>query len=55
MAKLLGASTLSVYNWEGGKATQRRERLAAIVSLRRIGKREALARLDRRTTRQRSS
>jgi len=50
MAKLLGVSTLSVYNWEGGKATPRRERLAAIVALRWIGKREAQARLEQRNT-----
>jgi len=46
MAKLLGVSPLSIYNWEGGKATPRRERLAAIVALRGIGKREALSRLS---------
>jgi len=45
MAKLLGVSALSVYNWEGGKSTPRRELLAAIVALRGIGKREARERL----------
>ena len=46
LAKLLGVSALSVYNWEGGKATPRRESLAAIVALRGLGKREAQARLS---------
>jgi DNA-binding XRE family transcriptional regulator len=45
MAKLLGVSALSIYNWEGGKSVPRRESLAAIVALRGIGKREARARL----------
>ena len=46
MAKLLGVSELSVYNWETGKATPRKESLDAIVGLRSLGKREAQARLE---------
>jgi len=46
MAKLLGVSELSVYNWETGKTTPQKERLAAIVQLRSSGKREIQARLD---------
>lgn len=45
--EVLGVSALSVYNWEGGKSTPRRESLAAIVALRWVGKREALAQLAR--------
>jgi len=46
MAKLLGVSELSVYNWETGKSTPQKERLAAIVQLRTAGKREIQARLE---------
>ena len=46
LAKLLGVSGLTVYNWESGKASPRKERLAAIVALRSIGKRELQERLD---------
>ena len=46
MAKLLGVSTLSIYNWEGGKATPRRESLAAIVGLRGVGKQEVKQRIS---------
>jgi len=44
--RLLGVSGLTVYNWESGKSRPRQQQLAAIVSLRGIGKREALRRLD---------
>jgi len=46
LAKLLGVSGLTVYNWESGKASPRKERLAAIVALRSIGKRELQERLE---------
>jgi len=46
MAKLLGVSSLSVYNWESGKTRPRPAQLVAIASVRRIGKREAHARLE---------
>lgn len=42
---LVGASAQSVYNWEEGKARPRAKHLAAIASLRTLGKREARARL----------
>jgi hypothetical protein len=45
MAKLLGVSALSVYKWESGKTRPRNRQLEAIAGLRRIGKREAMARL----------
>lgn len=48
MARLLGVSMQSVYNWERKKATPRREQVAAIVALRGIGKKEALQRLGDR-------
>jgi DNA-binding transcriptional regulator YiaG len=46
MAKLLGVSSLSVYKWESGKTRPRHAQLEAIASVRRIGKREAHARLE---------
>jgi DNA-binding transcriptional regulator YiaG len=46
MARLLGVSMQSVYNWERKKATPRKEQVAAIVALRGIGKKEAHQRLD---------
>lgn len=42
---LVGASSQSVYNWEAGKARPRAGHLAAIASLRTLGKREVAARL----------
>jgi DNA-binding transcriptional regulator YiaG len=43
---LIGASSQSVYNWEEGKTRPQAKHLAGIASLRSIGKREALARLE---------
>lgn len=45
-ARLLGVSALSVYNWEGGKTRPQRPQLEAIAAARKLGKREALARLE---------
>ena len=44
--QLVGASALSIYNWESGKAKPRREAQAALASVRGLGKREALKRLE---------
>ena len=46
VAKILGVSALSVYKWESGKTRPRARQLAAIASLRKMGKKEALARLE---------
>jgi DNA-binding transcriptional regulator YiaG len=46
LARLLGVSMQSVYNWEHKKATPRKEQVAAIVALRSLGKKEAQARLE---------
>ena len=43
--KLLGASGLSIYNWEQGKARPRKSSVDAWTAMRRIGKREAAKRL----------
>ena len=45
-AKLVGVSSLTIYNWESGKTRPRKEQLAALVAVRGIGKREALKRLE---------
>jgi len=42
---LLGASSQSIYNWEQGKARPLDRHLAAIASIKAIGRREAAARL----------
>ena len=41
LAKLIGVSGQSVYNWEGGKSRPRLAQLQQIARLRTIGKREA--------------
>jgi DNA-binding transcriptional regulator YiaG len=46
LARLLGVSEQSVYNWETKKATPRKEQLAAIIALRGVGKREVQERLE---------
>jgi len=43
---LVGASGLSIYKWEGGKASPRAKFLAAIAGLRKLGKKDAVARLQ---------
>lgn len=46
MGQLLGVSPLSVYKWESGKARPRAYQLPKIAEVRRIGKRELMARLE---------
>ena len=46
LAQVLGVSEQSVYNWETGKATPRKEQLVAISAMRGMGKREAQSRLE---------
>lgn len=43
--KLVGVSGITVYNWEHGKGRPRQGRLAALVAVRKMGRREALATL----------
>ncbi|MBA2961357.1 MULTISPECIES: helix-turn-helix domain-containing protein [Ramlibacter] len=45
VAHILGVSALSVYKWESGKTRPRARQLEAIAQLRKMGKREAMARL----------
>lgn len=46
---LIGVSDQSIYKWEQGKSTPRKKQLAALASLRGLGKREAAARLEAMT------
>lgn len=46
MAKLLGASSISVYKWESGKVTPRAAQLERIQAVLKMGKRAALAALQ---------
>jgi DNA-binding transcriptional regulator YiaG len=43
---LVGVSGQTIYNWENGKSKPQTKQLAAWASVRRIGKREALRRLE---------
>lgn len=45
--RLAGASGLSVYHWERGKTKPRREQVVKLAAVRRLGKREATARLSK--------
>lgn len=44
-AKLVGVSPLTIYNWEHNKSRPRREQFSALLAIRGLGKREALAKL----------
>jgi len=45
LARLIGVSQQSIYNWETKKAVPRAEQLQALASVRSLGKRELQARL----------
>lgn len=47
--KLLGVSAQAVYTWETKRSAPRRAQLPAIAALRKLGKREAAARLQELT------
>lgn len=44
--RLVGVTAHTIYKWEHGAARPRKRQLAALASLRSLGKREARARLD---------
>jgi DNA-binding transcriptional regulator YiaG len=46
MGALVGASGQSVYKWESGKVKPRAAQLTAIAAIRKLGKREAQAKLE---------
>jgi DNA-binding transcriptional regulator YiaG len=45
-AELVGVTAQTIYNWEQGKSKPRDEQLAALLTVRDLGKREAHERLD---------
>ena len=45
-AKLVGVSPMTIYNWESGNSRPRSEQLAALVAVRKLGKREAVKKLE---------
>jgi len=51
--KLVGVTGQTIYSWERGSARPRKGQLPRIASLRHLGKREALARLQQQTRRTR--
>lgn len=46
MGRLIGVSQKSIYDWEAGSSRPRDRQLALIASVRKMGKREAQARLE---------
>ncbi len=46
MALLVGVSGQTIYHWEAGKTRPRPEQMANIAAVRKMGKREARARLE---------
>ncbi|GAA0707144.1 helix-turn-helix domain-containing protein [Dokdonella soli] len=46
LARLMGVSDQSIYNWEHKKTVPRKEQLATLATLRGLGKREVRARLE---------
>lgn len=46
MGILVGASSLSIYKWESGQVVPRAAQLLKLLAVRKIGKREATARLQ---------
>lgn len=47
MGKLIGVSAQSVYHWEQGKSRPRSSQLPAIAAVRRMGKKDALLKLNK--------
>jgi DNA-binding transcriptional regulator YiaG len=46
LARLMGVSDQSIYNWELKKTTPRKEQLATLAGIRSLGRREVRARLE---------
>ena len=44
--RLVGVSGLTIYHWEGGKSRPRQRQLQSLATVRGLGKREALRRLE---------
>ena len=43
---LVGVHAMTIYNWEHGKSKPRKEQLASLVAVRKLGQREATRRLE---------
>ena len=43
---LVGVHAMTIYNWEHGKSKPRKEQLASLVAVRKLGQREAIRRLE---------
>ncbi|MEW5967022.1 MAG: helix-turn-helix domain-containing protein [Pseudomonadota bacterium] len=46
MGALVGVTAQTIYNWEAGTSRPKAEQLAVLAAVRKMGKREAKARLD---------
>jgi len=44
--RLVGVSALTIYSWESDRSRPRQKQLAGLAAVRRLGKREALKRLE---------
>jgi len=44
--ELVGVHAMTIYNWEHGKSKPRKEQLASLVAVRKLGRREAIRRLE---------
>ena len=44
--RLVGVNQFTIYNWEKGESRPRQDKLAALVAVRKLGKREAEKRLE---------
>jgi DNA-binding transcriptional regulator YiaG len=44
--KLVGVSDLTIYSWEAGKSRPRQKPFASLVAVRKLGRRDALAKLE---------
>jgi len=44
---LVGVHAMTVYNWEHGRSKPRKAQLASLVAVRKLGRREAMRRLER--------
>ena len=53
--KLVGVSSMTIYNWEHGKSRPRNAQLARLVAARSVGKQEAVARLEASKTKRRQA
>jgi hypothetical protein len=46
LGKPTGASALTIYNWDTSKVRSKKDRLAVLIAVRKVGKREAMQTLE---------